>query len=185
MASTARAYEQDSWAAIPRVSQPRHPFEVLPGAGRRAKSEPGVNPLTLFAFKVGIAVLVLLGIVGIAAVWLQASTVSLLSSTSEVKSQITEARSDGSALEVQYSVLDNPTRIKSIASEQLGMAAAENVGTIDLSGRLSASSSDAASTTSSGADVQGEGASSDIASTSVAFAEAVGSACVSEDPDAS
>jgi cell division protein FtsL len=144
MASAARAYEPLWGTAAPRREDPRRErFEVVPGKGRPGTVEAGVSPLVIFAFKVGVVILMFLCVVGLATVWLEASTVEILTSTSSVESAISTAREAGSNLEVQYSVLVNPTRIKTIASESLGMSAPTTTATLDLSGVVGTSDGDA------------------------------------------
>ncbi len=190
MANAARAYEPLWNTAVPRRERnPRERFEVVPGKGRHPEVEAGINPLVLFSFKVGIVFLLILGGVGLATVWLQASTVDLLMQTSSAESAISSARATGSNLEVQYSVLVNPTRIKGIASESLGMSAASNVASLDLSSRSSLSSS-ASSTVSTAAlsslGAEGATVSADstngaiMTSNSAVFRDVIGSTAVDE-----
>jgi len=186
MANAARAYEPLWNTPAPRKERnPRERFEVVPGKGRQPKIEAGVNPLVLFSFKVGIIFLMILGGVGLATVWLQASTVDVLMQTSSAESAISSARAAGSNLEVQYSVLVNPTRIKGIASESLGMSAATNVSSLDLSSHSSVSSASSVKTVSSQATSVAEAAgvtasanstnSSSVTSNNVVFRDIIGS----------
>lgn len=194
MASAARAYEYDRDIAASPLSEPRQRFKVVPGTGRRTRTEAGLNPLVLFSFKIGVVALVLLGVVGLITVWLQASTVDLLTQTATAESSINSARAQGSTLEVQYSILSNPSRVKTIAAEQLGMTAADSVTTINISmpqqadtagaaassagqGTVASSSrADAAQTAAVSAD-----ADAGVTSDSFALRDAVGSTTIGDD----
>lgn len=129
MGSAARAY-------MPERRQrevPAPSFEVLPGRGEDAARRSGLSPQAVFAFKIVIAVAVFLGIVCGVRVWLTAATVGVLMDTQTLTASVSEARALGSELEVQQSILANPTRIQSVASEDLGMGPASQVAYLDVS----------------------------------------------------
>ena len=62
---------------------------------------------------------------------LMSATISTTMQSSQLTSQISDARSSGAALEVSQSTLSNPTKVKQQAGK-LGMAAPETTGVITL-----------------------------------------------------
>ena len=68
---------------------------------------------------------------GFVRIGLMSATISTTMQSSELTSQISDARSSGAALEVSQSTLSNPTKVKQQANK-LGMAAPETTGVIDL-----------------------------------------------------
>lgn len=99
---------------------PRPDIRVLPGKGRDARRNQGVPPIALSAFKAVVVLAVMLAVVLCARVWLSVATVQSLESAAALNASIDDARSYGTALEIQHSVLASPTRIEKKAA-QLGM----------------------------------------------------------------
>lgn len=113
-----------AYAAAPqrkRQESPRKRYRVIPGGNNdpRARALPtGI----VHGFKAIIAVIAVLAVVCGVRVWFSVSTVQALASTNAIQEQIEEARAAGNDLEIQHSVLANPTRIQKQA-KNLGMAA--------------------------------------------------------------
>ena len=97
---------------------PRERISVVPGRGTRTET-PTLPSSVVFLAKVAAVVL------------LMSATISTTMQSSELPSQISDARSSGAALEVSQSTLSNPTKVKQQANK-LGMAAPETTGVIDL-----------------------------------------------------
>ena len=76
---------------------------------------------------------VLFAVIGFARVAISAATVTTSIESQQLAGQISDARTEGSDLEVTQSMLSNPTRIKAEAAA-LDMGAAADVENIDLSG---------------------------------------------------
>ena len=66
-------------------------------------------------------------------VWFTAATVSTLMDSENLTSQIDTARATGANLEVQQTVLANPTRIKAYATDNLGMVTTTAIEYMDMS----------------------------------------------------
>jgi len=71
--------------------------------------------------KIAIAAILFIAVIGVCRVWFTSQTVSTLESSETLDTQIEQARSLGDDLEVQQTVLSNPTRIQAYAADTLGM----------------------------------------------------------------
>ena len=109
---------------------PRERISVVPGRGTRTQT-PTLPSSVVFLAKVAAVVLLVVSIVGFVRIGLMSATISTTMQSSELTSQISDARSSGAALEVSQSTLSNPTKVKQQANK-LGMAAPETTGVIDL-----------------------------------------------------
>lgn len=113
-----------AYAAAPARNpqqSPRKRYKVIPGGNNDPRAR--VLPKSVVhGFKAIIAVIAVLAVVCGVRVWLSVSTVQALASTNTIQEQIEEARAAGNDLEIQHSVLANPTRIQKQA-KNLGMAA--------------------------------------------------------------
>ena len=108
---------------------PRERISVVPGRGTRTQT-PTLPSSVVFLAKVAAVVLLVVSIVGFVRIGLMSATISTTMQSSELTSQISDARSSGAALEVSQSTLSNP-KVKQQANK-LGMAAPETTGVIDL-----------------------------------------------------
>lgn len=94
---------------------------VVPGAGRAA--EPAGLPQHLLTLaKLCAVAAILVALVAVVRVGLTAAAAATALETKEIVANIDDARAQGSELEVNQSVLSNPTRIRAQA-QSLGMAA--------------------------------------------------------------
>ncbi|MCR5845748.1 MAG: hypothetical protein K6G78_04185 [bacterium] len=109
----------------PRFEQQHEPsIRVLEGQ----HSEADRSSRMLALFKIAIVLVVMITAFAVARIWLTNASMSMLLQTNEVKEEIATARQAGSALEVQYYNITDPAKVKSYASNKLGMSPV--VGTI-------------------------------------------------------
>ena len=109
---------------------PRERISVVPGRGTRTQT-PTLPSNVVFLAKAAAVVLLVVSLVGFARIGLMSATISTTMQSSQLTSQISDARSSGAALEVSQSTLSNPTKVKQQAGK-LGMAARETTGVITL-----------------------------------------------------
>lgn len=109
---------------------PRERISVVPGRGTRTQT-PTLPSNVVFLAKAAAVVLLVVSLVGFARIGLMSATISTTMQSSQLTSQISDARSSGAALEVSQSTLSNPTKVKQQAGK-LGMAAPETAGVITL-----------------------------------------------------
>lgn len=109
---------------------PRERISVVPGRGTRTQT-PTLPSNVVFLAKAAAVVLLVVSLVGFARIGLMSATISTAMQSSQLTSQISDARSSGAALEVSQSTLSNPTKVKQQAGK-LGMAAPETTGVITL-----------------------------------------------------
>ncbi|MFQ9179144.1 MAG: cell division protein FtsL [Eggerthella lenta] len=100
---------------------PRERISVVPGRGTRTQT-PTLPSNVVFLAKAAAVVLLVVSLVGFARIGLMSATISTTMQSSQLTSQISDARSSGAALEVSQSTLSNPTKVKQQAGK-LGMAA--------------------------------------------------------------
>ena len=128
MASTARAYA------------PKHRYEEVPAspqlevhAGRGRNAEHAQYAQTMAIFRICMVVLALLAAMAVGRLWLTNTSMEVLTQTNSINTTIQEARLTGSELEVQYSQLTNPAKVKLYATYHLGMGPAAGATTyVDL-----------------------------------------------------
>ena len=145
MASAARqrysAYDYEAWSSSAAVdlqqpqqaprpnrnpqSQPRRNWRVIPGEGRSAQHAPKLSMAAVHGFKAAMAIVVVLAVVCLARVFMSVSTVQAMEASASLQTQIEEARATGNELEIQHSVLSNPTTIQKKAAK-IGMSAPKN-----------------------------------------------------------
>ena len=105
-------------------------ISVVPGRGTR--TQPASLPSNVvFLAKAVAVVLVVVALVAFVRIGLMSATISTTMQSSQLTSQISDARSSGAALEVSQSALSNPTKVKQQAGK-LDMAAPETTGVITL-----------------------------------------------------
>lgn len=125
MAQAARSYQpayQQPQRRSRELEQPqRPPLYVIPGRGITPSARPQIAPLWKLVFIAAIAALLLLGIVCVARVALADSTMELTANSDQLSQSISDARSKGTDLEMQYSTATSTPTIQAAAT-QLGMA---------------------------------------------------------------
>lgn len=120
-------------AAPKRAPQPTRRIDVVSGGARgRAVEESPSHAFAIKVAKATVALVAVFAIIGFGRVTLNAATVAEALEGRQVSTQLEDARSAISELEVQQSSLSNPTRIKAEAAA-LGMVSPETTHVIDLS----------------------------------------------------
>lgn len=123
---------QPAYAMYPERAPERSTRErisVVPGSRTASAPKPVTPGLVL---KVTMCAMLVLALVGLAYLFLSAATVKTSMQAQALSSQIDDARTEGTSLEVTESLLSNPTRVRQQA-EKLGMSAPSEVGTIAMS----------------------------------------------------
>ena len=95
---------------------PRERISVVPGRGTRTQT-PTLPSNVVFLAKAAAVVLLVVSLVGFARIGLMSATISTTMQSSQLTSQISDARSSGAALEVSQSTLSNPTKVKQQAGK--------------------------------------------------------------------
>lgn len=126
------AYQRQTAPARQPQRQPqRKPMRVIPGKGTSSERSRGLSLAKFRAFKMVLVFAVLFGAVCAGRVWMSVSTVQALQSSSNIQTQIEEARATGNDLEIEHSVLANPTRVQKRA-QALGMSAPKSTEQIKV-----------------------------------------------------
>ncbi len=129
MASAARAYQASRYERVYQPSRPNVRVRTTPAKQAQRASE-STRTLTMLAiFSAVIAMVVAL--FAICHVLLDSASVTLSMETQKVSANLTDARYEGSLLEVEVSALSNPTRIQE-AADELGMISPESATVIKL-----------------------------------------------------
>ena len=102
-----------------RVARPS--FEVVSGGGLDARARQGVSPQFVACVRMVLLAAALLVGLGFVRVTLTTATVTLLEENSVLKEQISEAKTLGSDLSIERSVLSSNARISRIATQNYGM----------------------------------------------------------------
>ena len=108
--------------------QNRRAFKVIHSPKAAPKDVSAQLPSVARAFSLAI---ILFAIVGVISITLSSMAVGMSVQQQNLQTQISQAREEGKALEVQYGALSNPTQVKEKAGA-LGMAAASDSLQIDL-----------------------------------------------------
>ncbi len=109
----------------------RKSYRVIPGQGTDAKRAHGLSLGVVRSFKSIIVFAVcLLAVCGVR-VWMSVSTVQALQASSNIQTQIEDARAAGNELEIEHSVLANPTRIQKQA-KSMGMSSPKSTEQITV-----------------------------------------------------
>lgn len=109
-------------------SRQRPDVRTIPGGTPR---EGGLSPQVLALAKIAVFAVLFIAALCCARVAFAAATVSTLAESQTLSSQISQAREEGTSLEVSYSTLSNPSNIKTQAAE-LGMVSSESTEVITL-----------------------------------------------------
>ena len=132
MAMGTSAYRLDAFPAYepaPRAQQRRADVRAMRTNGPdQAASQ---TPLIVTAARLAIVALVVIAILGLVRIALTSATVATLIESDSLSAQIEEARTTGTSLEMQQSVLSSPSNIKS-AIKRLGMTAPGEAEVITL-----------------------------------------------------
>lgn len=113
--------------------QARPSFEVVTGDGLDARARRGIAPVVLARFKAVLVATVLLVALGAARVSLTVATVDMMQGTSELKTELSEAKTLSQELHVEQSVLSSNSRIARIVTQNYGMVLATDALTVDVS----------------------------------------------------
>lgn len=129
--SSAPAYRYDHAAARPA----RHPesapsVHVVPG--RRHVVYPALSDGAVLGIKALIACVIVFLVIGFVRVGLSSAAYSIASQSSDLRAQISDARTTGESLAVQESLLSNPNNIRTEAEERLSMTAGQSSSTMTL-----------------------------------------------------
>lgn len=124
---------QPAYRAYPErvpARDPRTRVRVVPGRAPRREPAKSTSPVRTVTLAIVVAV-VAVTLVAFLRVTLAAATVTTAMQSQDLESQISDARSTGSSLEVSQSLLSSPTRVRQEA-ERLGMATPSSVETMTL-----------------------------------------------------
>lgn len=133
-----------------REVTPRPHLSVVTGTRGRQHAEARLSPLATTALKAAVAVVACVVVISMVRIGVIAATYSVLSENNALLTSLDEARSLGSELEVQQSILGSSERVKSIATEVYGMVSATTVSTIDVSSQVAAADTVTTDQTSQG-----------------------------------
>lgn len=145
----AYRYDNYDYAQTRPNPQYRPDISVIPGRGPLPRIDSRVYTL----LRVLVAVIVILGIAGVARLYFIGEAVTASVAHEELAMDLNTARAEGSALEVQASNLSNPAYVRDYAATKLKMSApvmvetmtlGEDVVVVDADGALSLSGSLAA-----------------------------------------
>jgi hypothetical protein len=109
---------------------PNPSVRVVPG--RKSIVDPVLSDTWVVAIKAVIAILAIFLVIGFVRVGLASAAYSAASTSSELSSQIEEARSSANALTVQKSLVANPSNLRQTAEDKLKMTASTSTETITL-----------------------------------------------------
>jgi cell division protein FtsL len=135
MAQYAQYVRGNVAVELEQEEQAQRQFTVLPGY----RPEHGVrtyrhlSPLAVTLVKCAGFLAAAFLALALGRVLVSATTAGFQAQNTALNSQLDTARSAGTELEVQVSVLGKSDRISSIATEAYGMVPAESVATLDLS----------------------------------------------------
>lgn len=141
MANAQTAYRLDAFPVYePERSRSAQPDVRVVRGG--AAAQPNTS-LLVEAAKMAAIVLVVIAALCFARIALTNATVATMIESDSLSAEISDARSLGTSLEMEQSVLSNTAAINS-AAKRLGMAAPAEVGTIALSPDVVATDADGA-----------------------------------------
>ena len=123
MAMGSSAYRLDALSAYepaPRAQTRRADVRAMRTSGSSQASSQ--TPIIVTAARLVAVVLVVVAIIGMARIALTSAAVATMIESDSISAQIEEARTVGTSLEMQQSVLTSPTNIKQ-AVKRLGMEA--------------------------------------------------------------
>ncbi len=140
-------YGQEAFEYEEALQQPSRRLTVVPGSRPQGAQEGQkvLSPIVVTAIKCAVAFAAVVAVAAVARILLMAIAFGFASQNAQLTTQLDEARSLGSELEVQQSVYGNADRILALATDVYGMVPASGTDVIDLSG--TAASADAAAQT--------------------------------------
>lgn len=135
--SAAVKYEEEALEREEALQQPQRQLTVLPGSRprtlRQEQTQAALSPLAVTGIKCAVAFVAVVAVAAIVRIALIAVAFGFASSNATLETELDEARSLGSELEVQQSVYGSADRITSLATDVYGMVPADSVAVIDLS----------------------------------------------------
>ena len=126
----APAYRFDTAVQQPVRERVQPPVRVVPG--RKQEKHAGLSDLHVLVVKVVVAVLAVVLCIGFIQVGLASAAYSAASASSELRSEIATMRSEGQSLAVQKSLIASPSNLRTIAADELKMAAPATTATLTL-----------------------------------------------------
>lgn len=129
--ASAPAYRYDAAPAPARQFEPSPSIRVVPG--RKHSANPVLSDGWVTVCKVLIACILAFLVIGFARVCLASAAYSTASAASEMRSDISDARSTSQSLAVQRSLVASPSNLRAQAQDKLKMVAPSASETITLS----------------------------------------------------
>lgn len=148
--SAAVQLGQEEFEQNVAVQQPGRNLTVLPGSrpqhSRHEQNQTALSPIAVTAIKCAVAFAAIVAVVAIARILLISAAFGYASQNAAMLTQLDEARSEASELEVQQSVYGSADRITSLATEVYGMVPIESVEVLELSPAAAGAAGDGAQT---------------------------------------
>lgn len=118
----AYRYDRMTSAQPARHAAPAPSVRVVPG--RKHAVNPSISDNAVIAIKIAVALLIAFMVVGIVRIALSSFAYGMASSASDLRSEISDARTTGESLAVQESLLSSPSNIRQQAEERSMVPAA-------------------------------------------------------------
>ena len=132
MASAAPARRANAYPDLAPRRTRRAALRVMPGSGKRVSKDDNNNALTLVTVaKLAAVLLIVLAVASCLRIALMSATVSTLIESDTLSSEISQARSTGTSLEMEQSVLTSPPALNA-AAKKLHMTTPWESDVIDL-----------------------------------------------------
>lgn len=125
----APAYRLDTAVQQPVRERAVPPVRVVPGQKQR---HAGLTDFHVVVVKAIVAILAVVLCIGFIQVGLASAAYSAASASSELRSEISTMRSEGQSLAVQKSLIATPSNLRSVAANELNMAAPGAAATLSL-----------------------------------------------------
>lgn len=126
----APAYRYDTAVQQPVRERVQPPVRVVPG--QKQERHAGLSDFHVLVVKAVVAVLAVVLCIGFIQVGLASAAYSAASASSELRSEIANMRTEGQSLAVQKSLIATPSNLRSVAADQLKMAAPGAASTLTL-----------------------------------------------------
>jgi len=132
MAATAPAYRTSAFPERSTRRTRRTPVRAVPGTRNRTREKTQDKQVSLVLLaRLAAVVLVVLAVASCMRIAITSATVNVLIESDTISSEITQARSAGTGLEMEQSVLTSQPALNA-AAKKLGMSAPWEVGLIEL-----------------------------------------------------
>ena len=131
MPSAQPTYQYAAYAPATQAPARRPRISVVPGTGKSAEEKSKSNITFVTVAVLVIIAMALLAAVSIGRVALASAATTVMVDSDNISSNIEEARSYGTELEVQQATLSSPAALKAKAA-QMGMIVATDIDTITL-----------------------------------------------------